>query len=59
MTRWGYLGADADLEAATAIFRPGYAQAARPWPSVSDSGVKSEGQYAGPWLLPALPGRSR
>jgi two-component system, oxyanion-binding sensor len=57
MGRWGYLGADADLDAATAIFRPElYAQAARslglPVPTAQ---CKTEGQHAEPWLLPALP----
>ncbi len=57
MRRWGYLDADADLDAATAIFRPElYAQAARslglPVPTVEG---KTEGQHVGRWLLPALP----
>jgi len=57
MRRWGHLDADADLDAATAIFRPElYAQAARslglPVPTAES---KTEGLHAGPWLLPALP----
>jgi two-component system, oxyanion-binding sensor len=57
MRRWGYLDAEAGLDAATAIFRPElYAQAARslglPVPTADG---KTEGQHAGPWLLPALP----
>jgi len=58
MRRWGYLDAGADLDAAAAaVFRPElYAEAARslglPVPAAEG---KTEGQHAGPWLLPALP----
>src|SRR5205823_13686391 len=57
MRRWGYLDADADLDAAAAIFRPElYAQAARSLGlSVPTAESKTEGQHAGPWLLPAVP----
>ncbi len=60
MRRWGYLSGDPDPEAATAIFRPElYTQAARslglPVPTAD---WKTEGQHAGPWLLPALPARA-
>jgi ABC-type nitrate/sulfonate/bicarbonate transport system substrate-binding protein len=57
MTRWGYIGRDADQAIATAIFRPElYAQAARSLGlAVPAAEVKREGQHAGPWLLPALP----
>ncbi len=57
MARWGYLGADADLTSASAVFRPDlYAQAARSLGlSVPTAGVKTEGYHAGSWLLPASP----
>ncbi len=57
MKRWGYLGTDAELAIATAIFRPElYALAARSLGlAVPAAEVKSEGQHAGRWLLPALP----
>jgi two-component system, oxyanion-binding sensor len=57
MTRWGYLGGDADQAVATAIFRPElYAQAARSLGlAIPAAEAKREGQHAGPWLLPALP----
>jgi hypothetical protein len=57
MRRWGYLDADADIDAAAAIFRPDlYAQAAAslgfPVPAAS---VKTEGYHAVDWVLPATP----
>jgi ABC-type nitrate/sulfonate/bicarbonate transport system substrate-binding protein len=57
MRRWGYLGAEVDAKAATAIFRPDlYAQAAGAVGlSVPAMPSKSEGQHAGDWRLPASP----
>ena len=57
MRRWGYLGADADTDAAAAIFRPDlYAEAAGSLRlPVPVSAVKSEGHHYAEWLLPALP----
>lgn len=57
MRRWGYLGADADTDAAAAIFRPDlYAEAAGSLRlPVPVSAVKSEGHHNAEWLLPALP----
>ncbi|HXP06749.1 MAG TPA: CmpA/NrtA family ABC transporter substrate-binding protein [Stellaceae bacterium] len=57
MQRWGYLGENADLDAATAIFRPDlFAQAASslglPVPAAS---TKTEGYHSADWMLPALP----
>ncbi len=57
MARWGYLDGTADPASAAAVFRPDlYAQAARslelPVPTAT---VKSEGDHADGWLLPATP----
>src|SRR5260370_15953633 len=56
MKRWGYLGADAELAIATAIFRPElYALAARSLGlAVAGAGGKSGGQPARRWLPPAV-----
>lgn len=57
MRRWGYLGADVDAAAATAIFRPDlYAQAAGSLGiSVPTAQLRREGGHSGDWLLPATP----
>jgi two-component system, oxyanion-binding sensor len=57
MRRWGYVGADVDLKAASAIFRPDlFIQAARSVGlSVPTAWVKSEGGHSAAWLLPAAP----
>ena len=57
MARWGYLGANADLQPANAVYRPDlYAQAARslglPVPAAE---IKTEGYHRERWLLPAAP----
>jgi two-component system, oxyanion-binding sensor len=57
MRRWGYLGDDADVDAAAAIFRPDlYAQAAASLGlAVPAALVKTEGCHATDWVLPASP----
>lgn len=57
MVRWGYLRADGELEAASAIYRPElFAVAARSLGlSVPAEETKSEGYHPGRWLLPASP----
>jgi ABC-type nitrate/sulfonate/bicarbonate transport system substrate-binding protein len=57
MRRWGYLSPDADLDAASSIFRSDlYAQAAGPLQlGVPATPVKGEGRHFGSWRMPASP----
>ena len=57
MRRWGYVGVDVDLKAASAIFRPDLfvSAASALGLSVPTVWVKSEGSHSAPWLLPAEP----
>jgi hypothetical protein len=57
MRRWGYVGADVDPIAASAIFRPDvFVQAAGPLGlAVPEAWVKSEGSHSAVWLMPATP----
>jgi hypothetical protein len=57
MRRWGYVGADVDPIAASAIFRPDvFVQAAGPLGlAVPEAWVKSEGSHSAVWLLRATP----
>ena len=57
MRRWGYIGADVDPIAASAIFRPDlFVQAAGPLGlAVPEAWVKSEGSHSAVWLVRATP----
>jgi NitT/TauT family transport system ATP-binding protein/nitrate/nitrite transport system substrate-binding protein len=57
LRRWGFVGGDADLAAATEIFRPEiYAEAARSLGlAVPNAAVKSEGYHGAPRLVPGSP----